>query len=177
MKGKSIREKIKEYFFVNPNAKLRVREIERKLNCPLPSVIRYCKELASEGILIIMSIGNSNFYTADKVSKVYLLEKKLYNLKSLYLSGIIEYVKEKASNPVIILFGSYSRGEDNEESDIDLYVETKSKISFNFNKFEKLLNRKIQVFLYKGIKRITNPHLANNIINGITLNNFIEVFK
>lgn len=24
--------------------------------------------------------------------------------------------------------------------------------------------------------KITNPHLANNIINGITLNNYIEVF-
>jgi len=44
-------------------------------------------------------------------------------------------------------------------------------------KFEDKLKRKIQVFRHKNIKEISNPHMANNIINGITLNNYIEVFK
>ena len=42
---------------------------------------------------------------------------------------------------------------------------------------EKLLKRKIQIFRHKNLNEISNPHLANNIINGITLNNYIEVFK
>ena len=37
--------------------------------------------------------------------------------------------------------------------------------------------RKIQIFNFKNIKEIKNVFLANNILNGITLNNFIEVFK
>ena len=37
MKSKNIKEVIKEYYFVNPNSKLRVREIERVLKLPLPS--------------------------------------------------------------------------------------------------------------------------------------------
>jgi len=45
MKQKDIKQIIKEYFFVNPTTKLRVREIERTLKLSLPSVIRYCKEL------------------------------------------------------------------------------------------------------------------------------------
>ena len=48
---KNIKDKIKEYFFVNPTVKVRVRQIERELKIPLPSAIRYVKELEKEGIL------------------------------------------------------------------------------------------------------------------------------
>jgi predicted nucleotidyltransferase len=176
MRGKDIKLQIKEYFFQNPTAKLRVREIERTLNLPLPSIIRYCKELKKEGILTIHQIGRIIFYTADRINPSYLLEKKLYNIKSLYASGLIDFLKLEFSNPTIILFGSYSKGEDIEESDIDLYIETPFKKEISFKKFEKKLKRNIQIFQHKNIKEIKNPHLANNIINGIVLNGYIEVF-
>ncbi len=177
MKRKNIKQIIKEYFFVNPNAKLRVREIERTLKLPLPSVIRYCKELKKEGILKIIKTGNVLFYTSDKTSKEYLLEKKLYNLKNLYESGLVDFIRKELNNPSIILFGSYLRGEDDENSDIDLYIETPSKKEVNLKRFENKLNRKIQIFKHKSLSDIKNANLSNNIINGITLNGFIEVFK
>lgn len=177
MKTKNIKQKIKEHFFINPTAKLRVREIEKVLKLPLPSVIRYCKELQKEGILTIIQTGSVVFYTGDRGNSIFLLEKKLFNIKSIYDSGLIEFLKIELSNPVIILFGSYSRGEDLENSDIDLYLETPSKKEVHLEKFERILKRKIQVFKHKKIKEIKNLNLSNNIINGITLNNYIEVFK
>jgi len=177
MKIKDIKKTIKEYFFINPNAKLRVREIERNLNLPLPSVIRYCKELEKESVLTTIKMGNVKFYTANRSSEKYLLEKKIYNIKSIYESGIIEYLRMELSNPPIVLFGSFAKGEDIEDSDIDLYIETLSKKNIDLEKFEKLLKRKIQIFRHKNLNEISNPHLANNIINGIILNNYIEVFK
>lgn len=176
MKQKDIKNTIKEHFFVYPSAKLRVRETERTLKLSLPSVIRYCKELEKEGILAIDKIGDVNFYTASRSEK-YLLEKKLYNIKQLYESGLIAYMKEELSNPAIVLFGSYAKGEDIEGSDIDLYVETPSKKQINLDKFKKMLKREIQVFRHSNLKEIKNFNLTNNIINGITLNNYIEVFK
>src|SRR3989338_10772463 len=172
MKRKNIKQIIKEYFFISPTAKLRVREIERTLKLPLPSVIRYCKELEQEDILTIAKTGNVNFYTASR-SETYLLEKKLYNIKQLYVSGLINYLKIELSNPAIVLFGSFAKGEDLEESDIDLYIETPSKKQLNLEKFKKILKREVQIFQHKSLKEITNHHLANNIINGVTLNNFI----
>lgn len=174
---KNIKTKIKEHFFVNPTVKLRVREIERALKVPLPSVIRYCKELEEEGILKTVKVGNVSFYTADRINEAYLLEKRLFNIKQIRDSGLLDYIKENLSNPVIVLFGSYSKGEDTEESDIDLYVETPSEKTIKLEHFEKLLRRKIQVFRYDSIRKIRNKHLANNIINGITLNNYMEVFQ
>lgn len=175
MKRKNIKQTIKEYFFIHPTIKLRVREIERTLKLSLPSVIRYCKELEEEGILARVKTGSVTFYTTSR-SETYLLEKKLYNIKTLYESGMVEYLRKELSNPAIVLFGSYAKGEDTEKSDIDLYIETPSNRKVNLEKFKKLLHREIQVFQHKSIKDISNPHLANNIINGITLNNYIEVF-
>ena len=177
MKRKDIKETIKEYFFIYPTSKLRVREIERTLKLPLPSVIRYCKEYEQEGILKTLKTGNVIFYTADSANEVYLLEKRLFNIKQIHNSGLLNHIKETLNNPVIILFGSYAKGEDTENSDIDLYIETPSKKSINLEKFEKILQRKIQIFKYDNITKIQNIHLANNIINGITLNNYMEVFK
>ena len=176
MKRKDIKSEITEYFFINPASKLRVREIERILKLPLPSVIRYCKELENEEILTIMRIGNVRFYHANN-SQRYLLEKKLYNIRKLYESGLIEFLRQELSNSPIVLFGSFAKGEDMEESDIDLYIETPLKKILALDKFEKNLKRKIQTFQYKSLNEISNIHLANNIVNGITLNSYIEVFK
>ncbi len=174
---KNIKEKIKEYFFLNPTSKLRVRQIEKTLKLPLPSVIRYCKELMNERILTTNKTGNIIFYTANRTNEEFLLEKKLFNIRQVYKSGLIDYLKKKLSNPIIVLFGSYAKGEDIETSDIDLYIETPSKKEINVEKFEKILKREIQIFKHKDIHEIKNKELADNIINGIVLNGFIEVLS
>ncbi len=174
---KPIKKIITEHFFTNPRAQLRVREIERVLKLPLPSVIRYCKELERERILGIVKLGTVNLYTADRSSAKFILEKRLFNIKRIYDSGLIEFVKQELSDPPIVIFGSFEKGEDVEGSDVDLYIETLSNKKIALGKFEKFLSRTVHVFRYKSIKEIPSPHLANNIINGITLNNSMEVFK
>jgi len=177
MKTKNIKLKMMEYFFENPTTKLRVRQIEREVKVPLPSVIRYTKELEKEEILQSLEISGVKFYSANRISKKFLMEKVLFNLRTIYHSGLLDYLIEEYSNPTIILFGSYSKGEDIESSDMDIYIETPSKKKVNVDKFEKNINRNIQLFTYSSLKKITNPMLTNNIINGIKLNGFLEIFK
>src|SRR3989344_2445160 len=107
MNTKNIKSRIKEYFLLNPTTRLRVRQIERELKAPLPSVIRYTKELEHEGILQRIVIAQVVFYAANRTSSHFLQEKKLFNLRSLYNSGLIPFLIEGYSNPSIILFGSY----------------------------------------------------------------------
>ena len=177
MKTYNIKDRIREHFFMNPTKKMRVRQIEREIKLPLPSVIRYCKELEKEEILKKEAISGVSTYSADRASKKFLIEKRLFNIKSIFESGLPDYMIKEHFNPVIVLFGSYSKGEDTENSDIDLYVETPKKQNFKLEKFEKSLKRKIQIFNYKNIKDVPNPHLSNNIINGVTINNFLEAFS
>ncbi|MBS3176828.1 nucleotidyltransferase domain-containing protein [Candidatus Woesearchaeota archaeon] len=90
-------------------------------------------------MLEIAKTGNVNFYTANRSSEKYLLEKKLYNIKSMYESGLIEYLRRELSNPSVVLFGSYGKGEDTEESDIDLYIETPSKKNVSLKNLKNCL--------------------------------------
>ncbi|MFH1589861.1 MAG: nucleotidyltransferase domain-containing protein [archaeon] len=173
---KDIKNKIAEYFFLNPTIKLRVREIERKTKTALPSVIRYTRELEEEDILKSQNISNVKLYSADRASKKFLLGKKIYNLKRVFNTGLVNYLIKEYDNSPIILFGSYSKGEDIEDSDIDLYIESPSKTKAKIEKYEKELQRDIQIFKYNKFKEIENKELANNIINGTILHGFIEVF-
>ncbi len=174
---KDIKNKIKEYFFLNSTARLRVRQIEHVVKVPLPSAIRYTKDLEKEGILKSSVFAGVKMYSADRASGAFLIEKKLFNTRLIFSSGLIDFLVQELSNPTIIVFGSYSRGEDVEDSDTDLYIETNSKKKVALDAFEKKLQRKIQLFIYKSIHDIKNKNLANNIINGITLNGFLEVFE
>lgn len=171
----NIKQKIKEYFFLNPTIRLRVRHIEKTVKVHLPSAIRYARELEKERILKILDISGVKFYSANRASRNFLVEKKLFNIHQLYLSGFIDFLAEELNNPTIIVFGSYSIGEDIESSDIDIYIETQSKKKVNLEKFEKKLQRRIQLFIYKNINDVENKELRNNIINGIVLNGFIYI--
>lgn len=151
--------------------------MERMLKLPLPSIIRYCKEFERDGILKSTKMGNVIFYSANRANENFLLEKKLFNVKQIYRSGLVKFLKEELHNPTLIVFGSYARGEDIESSDIDLYIETPSKKRVDVKRFENFLRRRLQIFKYKNIREVSNPHLANNIINGIVLNGFLEVFN
>ena|SRR3989344_2589587 len=177
MKNKDIKTRIKEFFFLNPTIKLRVRQMEREIKIPLPSAIRYTKELEQEKILKSTVIANVNFYSADRTSDTFLLEKKLFNIKYLFSSGLINNLIEELSNPAIIVFGSFSKGEDIEKSDIDIYIESPTKKQVNLEKFERKIGRKIQIFIYKNINEVNNKNLANNIINGTILSGFIKIFE
>ena len=61
--------------------------------------------IETEEILTTDKTGSVTFYTASR-SETYLLEKKLYNIKQIFQSGLINYLKIELSNPAIILFGS-----------------------------------------------------------------------
>lgn len=62
------------------------------------------------------------------------------------------------------MFGSASKGDDLEESDIDLFVQAPEK-KIKLAKYEKLLKRKISLFFEENFSRLSKE-LKNNILNG-----------
>ena len=86
--------------------------------------------------------------------------------------GLVNYLHEKFPLNVIILFGSYSRGEDIEKSDIDIALDTKEKI-LELKEFEKKLNKKINIEFIDFNK--ISKELRDNIINGIILSGYMQL--
>jgi len=94
--------------------------------------------------------------------------KRILNVGIIYKSGLAEFLEENFPGCTIILFGSYSRGEDTEKSDIDIAIIGSKKKEINLTKFDKILERKVFLHFYNSLKELDNE-LKENICNGIVL--------
>lgn len=166
-------------FFDNPNKAFELIEISRKINLAHTSVKKHLLTLID---LKIITKGTVNFgnkanpcYSANKKDHLFIHYKKIYNLDCLKNSALIEYIENKCQPNSIILFGSFQKGEDTFDSDIDLFVES-NEDNLNLEKYEEKLNRKIQIHFKNKFKKYPNE-LKNNLINGIVLSGFLEGYN
>lgn len=100
--------------------------------------------------------------------------KKLENLKQVFDSGLSEHLKDLFAGTTIILFGSYSRGEDIQDSDIDIAIIGTNEKEVPLKKYESFLEREIIINFYPSFNKI-HTHLKNNILNGIILSGSVEL--
>ncbi len=168
-----------EIFFANPDKEHHLMDISRNIGIAHTSVKKNLKELVKSGMVIelVEKKGNRKFpiYKANKYDKLFKNHKTIYNLSSILESSLIDFIEETLTPRSIVLFGSYSRGEDTEASDIDLFVECK-KESLSIETFEKKLGRKIELHFKENFTSYPNE-LKNNIINGSVLSGFLEGYK
>lgn len=88
--------------------------------------------------------------------------KRAENLKFIYESGLVSFLKQKFHNNEIIVFGLYSQGRDIISSDVNLAIIAPKK-TLNLNRFEKLLERDIHLDFYNSVKNIDNKILREGI--------------
>lgn len=179
MLQKSSMVRTAEIFFVNPTKEKYLMEISRDAELAHTSVKKNLDELIKLGLIIESAEkkGGRKFpiYKANLNNRLFKKYKMIYNLFSLLESGVIEFIEEKLMPKSIILFGSYQRGEDTENSDIDIFVECRED-KLNVDKFEKKLNRNIQLH-FKENFNLYSKELKNNVINGIVISGFLEGYK
>ena len=173
---KENKKKIMELFFDFSLKNFYLREISRKTGIAITSVRRYANELVKEKMIVKINKGiyptfRSNRDSDDGVFKLY---KKLNMLERLYSSGLLNFIEDKCSPKAIILFGSASRGEDIEDSDIDLFVQS-PEMKTDLSKFESKLGRNINLFFENDFSGL-NKELKNNILNGIILRGYLKIF-
>lgn len=168
-----------EIFFANPNKEHYLMDISRNIGLAHTSTKKNLKELVKSGIINEHTERKGGrlfpIYRANADNKIFKRYKLVYNLSSVLESGLADFIDEKLMPKAIILFGSYSRGEDTEASDIDLFVECK-KEELNLKSFEKKLGRKIELH-FKENFALYPKELKNSIINGIVLSGFLEGYK
>ena len=158
-----------DVFFDNPTKEVHARELSRNTGLSIFSVLEAIKKLSKEGLISVNKKGNMKIVKASN-SSVFVRKKRVKNLEKIYDSDLIDYVSEMYNKPeAIILFGSYSRGDDIETSDIDIAIITKKHKDHKngLERFERILSRKISVHEI-DIKKISKE-FHNNLINGIVL--------
>jgi len=171
-------DKIIKFFILNPDKEFHIRQLSKLVKKSPTTISKYLKEQEKKGILKSDKKLNHLFFRANSEGKKFKLIKLNYNLWNLYETGLIDFLIKEFNHPkTIVLFGSYSRGEDSSNSDIDLFIVSSLKKHPSLDKFEKKLNREIQLIVKSSeeVKKMKNKELLNNVINGIILSGFLEV--
>ena len=176
LKFTQLQLKIFRLFCVKTGEKLNQRQIAKFLNVTPTAIAKSLPLLEKEKLLVIKKSKemNLNLVELNRENHKVINLKKVENQKLIYESGLLESLKEKYPGCTIILFGSYARGEDTINSDIDLTIIGSNKKSVDLDKYEKFLEREIRINNYKTFKEI-NKELKENLCNGIVLSGGIEL--
>lgn len=165
--------KIMKLFFDYPDKEFHIRKIARLTKLSPPGTVKIVKKLKKEGLLNTKKEKIVEKVYASKTEKFFLL-KKFYNILSLFESGLINFLRDKYEEPeAIVVFGSYSKGEDISISDIDIAIITKKEMSLNLKKFEKILKRKINI--YEIQIENCDREFINSLVNGVVIHGFLKV--
>lgn len=165
---KSTIQKVLDIFFDNPAKEFHLRELSRLLKFSMPTIVASTDILSREKLIIKTKGKVITKVQADRENMNFIRFKRLHNLENIYKSGVIDYISNLYNHPKnIILFGSFSRGDDIEKSDIDIAVFTKKKINLNMGKYEKILRKHINLHEF-DLNKISNEFKAS-LTNGIVL--------
>ncbi|MBL7053572.1 MAG: nucleotidyltransferase domain-containing protein [Candidatus Portnoybacteria bacterium] len=151
-----------------------LREISRNIGESHSTVLRKINELVKDNILDYKQEGkNKIFFIKNNLkSKNYVYSAEIYKLNKLLkkhpkLSILFEEIKKNFKKGIIILFGSYAKGNKKNDSDIDIYLETAdNKIKNKIKEINSKLSIKIGEFDTNSllIKEIIKNHV---ILRGV----------
>ena len=152
-----------EVFFKEPINIHFIREIGRRIKLAQTSVRNHIRDLERKKLIVIKSAKPFNGFVANRENEEFLFYKQAYNFYSLLelKKTIVNALHPKA----IIVFGSYSRGEDIEKSDIDILVITKIKKEVEIKNIEKKMDRKINLIFKESLEKLEEP-IKDNVLNG-----------
>ncbi len=161
---------------INAGKSINQRNIAKKLGVSPTAIAKALKELERDELIKKDkdSLMNLNLITLNRNNEKSIQLKRIENLKIIYQSEMIAYLEENFIGSTLILFGSYSTGEDTIRSDIDLAVIGSRPKVINIQSYEKLLERKINLQFYSSFKEI-NKNLKTNLYNGIVLSGAIDL--
>jgi predicted nucleotidyltransferase len=170
--------RVASVFFHEPTKEHYLIEISRKSGLAHTSVAIVLSELEKQG-LVTKRIERRNsrdfpLYQARFQEKDFRLEKRFFNIYQLHSCGLVAFLHDELMPAATVLFGSFSRGEDIEDSDIDLFVQA-TETAVDLSRFEFQLHRKIHILFRRDFRKLSKE-LKSNIVNGIVLDGYLEAY-
>lgn len=166
-------QKVLELFFEYPTTVFYTREIARLLKISPPMVSINLRTLLKEGYIVNVRTGITNEVKANINNERFLEKKRVFNLGNLYESGFVGHLNKEYGLSPIMVFGSYSKGDDTEKSDIDIAIITEKHKNLNLDIYEKTLKRRITIHEV-DLKKVSKE-FKNNLANGIVLKGYLEL--
>ncbi|MBR9690225.1 hypothetical protein GOV08_00920 [Candidatus Woesearchaeota archaeon] len=165
--------KVLSFFFEKPTTRFHIRELAKLAKIHPNTIIKITDSLEQKEYITKKRYKNLVEAQANTESNKFVRAKKFFNIFKIYDSGVVDQLISYYKPKAIILYGSYSRGEDFEKSDIDLVVITKEKKQINKTHYEKKLDKEIHLTLIDYTK--ISKEFYTNLINGHVLHGYLEL--
>lgn len=141
---------ILKLLFLNTTKEFHLNDIARKTNLASPTVSKEMSNLVKTGLVTRRNQGNLSFYTINKNSIIFDEMKKIF-LKYEIFSELLSKELSKEKIKYALIYGSFAKGTEKEESDIDLLVVgdvTESYLLNTIPKIERKTGREINFILW-----------------------------
>lgn len=176
---KSKEEKVLELFFNAPTREWHFEEILQETTMARSKVDRWLKRFVKEGLIKRIKEGKKMpFYLSNYDSVHYKNKKKMFALFQLYESGLLDYLSSSSKARTVILFGSFSRSDWYEKSDIDIFIYGDSE-GLRIAPYETKLHKDIQLFVCKTKEDLAkySEDMLRNIIKGNLIKGDLDFIK
>src|SRR3990167_5196351 len=117
-----VRMKILSLFFLNPDKKYHLREIQRQTNEAMNAIRREMSHLADSGFAAAEFRGNRKYYIMKKDNPFYYDLIELFNKEQGLGRALIDKKTKLGKVKFIMISGKYVRGEEHEPGDVDLLL-------------------------------------------------------
>jgi predicted nucleotidyltransferase len=176
LKWTRLQSEIFRFLCIRAGEQLNQRSIAKSLHVSPTSIAKALIPLEKSTLIKINknSQMNLNLVEFNRDNHNAIDMKRVENLKMIYESGIVRFLTDNLPGSTIILFGSYSKGDDISTSDIDIAVIGMKNKELDLTTFNKLLEKEVIINFYPSFSKI-QEHLRNNILNGIILSGSVEI--
>ncbi|MCK5630809.1 MAG: nucleotidyltransferase domain-containing protein [Nanoarchaeota archaeon] len=164
----SMENDVLEMFFNHPGRHWHFIELSKMLNLAQSKLDKWLKRFQEQGIILkIKDKDRMPYYISNHENPSYRYKKRIFALNKLYNSGFLNHLASLKKVKSVIIFGSFSRSDWSEESDIDLFVYGNPE-GLDIGKYELELHHDIQLFVSQNKKELKKmgSALLRNIIKG-----------
>ncbi|MBU1204184.1 MAG: nucleotidyltransferase domain-containing protein [Nanoarchaeota archaeon] len=171
-----LQQEILSFLFVNAGKSFNHRDLAKSLNKTQAGVAKALFHLKKRNFINAEKDKNSGRWAVElnRENPKIMGIKRAENLSEIYWSGLVEFLENLFPGCGIILFGSYSKGEDTFDSDIDIAIVGRKEQTVDLKNFENLLKKEIYLHFYDSLKK-TDKNLKINILKGIILAGVLEI--
>lgn len=154
---------ILDQFFYLGLRRIQVRSIIKNTGYDFKTVKKYIRKFLKLDLIKVHEDINIPTYEANYENMYFLKLKRDKILDEIFLSDLPQYLNTKLGGVACLLFGSCARGDYYENSDIDIFVQTK-KINLDLLVFERKLKRKINLFFEEKWQNL-NEGMKTGLLN------------
>ena len=172
--------KVIALFFNNPTKHWHFEEVLRKSSVSRSKAHKWLLKFTGEKIVKhIKPRREMPYYVGNFENSAYQNRNKIYALEQFYSTGFLNHLSTLPRAKTVIIFGSFSRWDWHEGSDIDIFIYGDDD-EFKVIEYETRLNRDIQVFTARTMNDLKKmgEGLISNILTGHLVKgnlDFIEV--